>query len=70
MINLSVDRRRLAFSEIVALFESQRQMAAHFGISPAAITKWKRDGVPQHQVPYLMLKYPRLKAWDGLPRGV
>ncbi len=70
MIDISIERRKLAYAEIASRFESQTQMALSFGVSPAAITKWKRLGVPQSQVPFLMLKYPRLKAWEGLPRGV
>lgn len=63
-------RRKQAFTELMAIFGSLTKMAAAFGISVPAISKWKRGGVPSIRVPYLMLKYPKLEAWKGLPRGV
>ena len=61
-------RRKQAFSELSKQFDSLTAMATAFGISCPAITKWKKQGVPQVRVPYLMLKYPKLEAWKGLPR--
>lgn len=63
-------RRKQAFSELVSLFGSLTNMAAAFGVSVPAISKWKRGGVPLSRVPYFMLKYPKLEAWKGLPRGM
>lgn len=70
--NNSIDmseRRKKAFTELSNQFETLTAMGVTFGISPSAITKWKRQGVPQARVPYLMLKYPKLEAWKGLPRA-
>lgn len=61
-------RRKQAFSELSAQFDSLTAMASAFGISCPAISKWKREGVPLARVPYFMLKYPKLEAWRGLPR--
>jgi hypothetical protein len=64
------DYRKIAYNELLEIFPSQRAMALHFGVSDAAIAKWKTEGVPKSRIPYLMLKYPTFKAWKGLPRGV
>lgn len=63
-------RRRMAFEELAKRFTSLSEMAAYFGVSCPAISKWKRLGIPVGRVPYFMLKYPKLEAWKGLPRGV
>ncbi len=63
-------RRKLAFDELSKKYDTLTAMAAAFGISVPAIVKWKRGGVPASRVPYFMLKYPKLEAWKGLPRGV
>ena len=64
------DFRKKAFDELVSHFDSLAEMARFFGITPPAISRWKRDGVPMARVPYLMLRFPKLKAWKGLPHGV
>lgn len=64
------DRRKLAFAELSRDFKSLTEMAMAFGVSVPAVSKWKRYGIPESRVPYFMLKYPRLEAWKGLPRGV
>lgn len=64
------ERRKQAYTELASMFKSGTEMAAHFGVSLPAISRWKRNGVPASRVPYFMLRYPRLKAWEGLPRGV
>lgn len=63
-------RRKQAFEELSKRFSSLSEMAAYFGVTVPAICKWKRLGIPQSRVPYFMLKYPKLEAWKGLPRGV
>ncbi len=63
-------RRKMAFAELSQKYDTLTAMAAAFGISVPAISKWKRGGVPSSRVPYFMLKYPKLEAWKGLPRGV
>lgn len=64
------ERRKQAFEEIAKNFDSLTQMANYFGVTAAAIHKWKLYGIPESRVPYFMLKYPKLEAWKGLPRGV
>lgn len=63
-------RRKKAFEEIAKQFATLTEMAAYFGVSSPAISRWKRSGIPKSRVPYFMLKYPKLEAWKGLPRGV
>lgn len=63
-------RRKKAFEELEKQFSSLTEMAAYFGVTSPAISRWKRSGVPKSRVPYFMLKYPKLEAWKGLPRGV
>lgn len=63
-------RRKKAFEELEKQFSSLSEMAAYFGVTSPAISRWKRSGVPKSRVPYFMLKYPKLEAWKGLPRGV
>lgn len=31
-----------------------------FGISPAAVSKWKKQGIPTGRMMYLELKYPKI----------
>lgn len=62
------ERRKKAFAELSAGFESLSAMAKAFGVSSPAITKWKHNGIPLCRVPFLMLKYPKLEAWKGLPK--
>lgn len=64
------DYRKLAFDELAGQFKNLAEMAKHFGVSSPAIAKWKKSGVPLARVPYLMLRYPKLKAWEGLPKRV
>ncbi len=64
------DYRKQAFEELASQFKSLTDMAKFFGVSSPAIAKWKKNGVPLARVPYLMLRYPKLKAWDGLPKRV
>ncbi len=63
-------RRKKAFEEIEKKFATLNAMAAYFGVTSPAISRWKRSGIPKSRVPYFMLKYPKLEAWKGLPRGV
>ena len=63
-------RRKKAFEELEKKFSTLSEMAAYFGVTSPAISRWKRSGVPKSRVPYFMLKYPNLEAWKGLPRGV
>lgn len=63
-------RRKKAFEELEKQFSSLSEMAAYFGVTSPAISRWKRSGVPKSRVPYFMLRYPKLEAWKGLPRGV
>ena len=63
-------RRKKAFEELEKQFSTLSEMAAYFGVTSPAISRWKRSGVPKSRVPYFMLKYPKLEAWKGLPRGV
>ena len=63
-------RRKLAYEELAKRFETMTAMAESFGVTVPAIAKWKRYGVPASRVPYFMLKYPKMEAWKGLPRGV
>lgn len=63
-------RRKKAFEELEKQFSSLSEMAAYFGVTSPAISRWKRSGIPKSRVPYFMLKYPKLEAWKGLPRGV
>lgn len=63
-------RRKKAFEEIEKQFATLTEMAAYFGVTSPAISRWKRSGIPKSRVPYFMLKYPKLEAWKGLPRGV
>lgn len=65
-----IERRKLAFKELEKQFTTLTEMASYFGVSVPAIIKWKKFGVPEIRVPYLMLRYPKFKAWKGLPRGV
>lgn len=62
------ERRKCAFDEISGQFKTLSAMAKYFGVSGAAITKWKKDGIPPTRVPYFRLCYPNLEAWKGLPR--
>lgn len=64
------DYRKKAFVELSQSFPSLAAMARHFGVSAPAMSKWKKFGVPLARVPYLMLRYPKLKAWEGLPKRV
>lgn len=63
-------RRKKAFEELEKQFSTLSEMAAYFGVTSPAISRWKRSGVPKSRVPYFMLRYPKLEAWKGLPRGV
>ena len=63
-------RRKKAFEELEKQFSSLSEMAAYFGVTSPAISRWKRSGIPKSRVPYFMLRYPKLEAWKGLPRGV
>lgn len=63
-------RRKKAFEELEKQFSTLSEMAAYFGVTSPAISRWKRSGIPKSRVPYFMLKYPKLEAWKGLPRGV
>lgn len=63
-------RRKKAFEELEKKFATLSEMAAYFGVTSPAISRWKRSGIPKSRVPYFMLKYPKLEAWKGLPRGV
>lgn len=63
-------RRKKAFEELEKQFSSLSEMTAYFGVTSPAISRWKRSGVPKSRVPYFMLRYPKLEAWKGLPRGV
>lgn len=63
-------RRKKAFEELEKKFSTLSEMAAYFGVTSPAISRWKRSGIPKSRVPYFMLKYPKLEAWKGLPRGV
>lgn len=63
-------RRKKAFEELEMQFATLTEMAAYFGVTSPAISRWKRSGVPKSRVPYFMLRYPKLEAWKGLPRGV
>lgn len=63
-------RRKKAFEELEKQFATLSEMAAYFGVTSPAISRWKRSGIPKSRVPYFMLKYPKLEAWKGLPRGV
>ena len=65
-----IERRKMAFKELEKQFTTLTEMAAYFGVSVPAITKWKKFGVPESRVPYLRLRYPKFDAWKGLPRGV
>lgn len=64
------ERRKKAFEELERNFSTLSEMAAYFGVTSPAISRWKRSGIPKSRVPYFMLKYPKLEAWKGLPRGV
>lgn len=35
-------------------------VAKIFGISPAAVSKWKRQGIPAGRMMYLEVKYPKI----------
>ena len=63
-------RRKKAFEELEKKFATLSEMAAYFGVTSPAISRWKRSGIPKSRVPYFMLRYPKLEAWKGLPRGV
>ena len=63
------ERRKAAFNEIASKIDSLSAMADYFGVTPPAIARWKREGIPEARVPYFMLRYPKLDAWKGLPRG-
>ena len=63
-------RRKKAFEELEKKFSTLSEMAAYFGVTSPAISRWKRSGIPKSRVPYFMVKYPKLEAWKGLPRGV
>lgn len=64
------ERRKKAFEELEKQFATLSEMAAYFGVTSPAISRWKRSGIPKSRVPYFMLRYPKLEAWKGLPRGV
>lgn len=63
-------RRKKAFEELEKKFSTLSEMAAYFGVTSPAISRWKRSGIPKSRVPYFMLRYPKFEAWKGLPRGV
>nr|DAK90267.1 MAG TPA: excisionase [Caudoviricetes sp.]DAZ24375.1 MAG TPA: excisionase [Caudoviricetes sp.] len=63
------ERRKLAFREIREEFNSLTEMSRAFGVSLPAVWKWKKFGIPESRLPYFRLKYPKLQAWKGLPRG-
>lgn len=62
-------RRKKAFEELEKKFATLSEMAAYFGVTSPAISRWKRSGIPKSRVPYFMLRYPKLEAWEGLPEG-
>ena len=62
------ERRKKAFDEISKQFETLSAMANCYGVTSAAITKWKNNGIPLSRVPYFQLRYPKLEAWKGMPR--
>lgn len=35
-------------------------VAQLFGISDAAVSKWRREGIPKARLMYLELKYPKI----------
>ncbi|WP_304625549.1 hypothetical protein [uncultured Parasutterella sp.] len=57
--------RKEVFYELLALYGSRINIARQFGVSPAAITRWGRDGVPKVRLPLFKLAFPQLKAWDN-----
>lgn len=54
---------KAVFDDLLREFGSQSNLARKYGISPAAITKWKRKGVPSVRMPYFELAFPKFEAW-------
>lgn len=55
------------FKELLREFGSQTKIAHEFGLSNAAITKWKKNGIPKVRMPYFRLAYPNFKVWKEIP---
>ncbi len=69
IFNLSKEMKRIeqqVFDELMKEFKKKTVIASTFGLSPSAITKWSKKGVPKVRIPYFRLAFPHFKAWKNL----
>lgn len=46
--------------KIIELIGNTAQTAREFGVSLAAVSRWKKTGIPKARLMYLEVKYPHL----------
>lgn len=57
---------RIQLLEEILKEKKQIELAKFFKVNRCSVCNWRKSGIPFYRIQTLMLKFPKLKAWDLL----